>query len=164
MGQWMEGFVKKLEKVRQENLESGGSKRIETQHKMSKLTVRERLDSLLDPGSFRELGSVVRDVRPPTVRGEITLGSACDGVVMGLGRINGREVAVYGTDFTVMSGAIGDQGAWKIADLISMASDMRIPLIAIFDSAGERFSIKGGSVGFDGFARVLKNHSIHSGR
>jgi len=163
MGQWMEGFVKQLERVRQENLEAGGPERIETQHKMGKLTVRERIDRLLDPGSFRELGSVVRDVHPPTVRGKITPRSACDGVVIGLGHIAGREVAVYGTDFTVMSGAIGDQGAWKIADLITMAGDMRIPLIAMFDSAGERFSIKDGDVGCDGFAHVLKNHSTHSG-
>lgn len=163
MGQWTQGFVKRLEKIRQENLEGGGPDGIKRQHEMGKLTIRERIDRLLDPRSFRELGAVVRDVRPPTVRGKITPGSACDGVVMGIGRIDGREVAVYGTDFTVMSGAVGDQGAWKIADIIRMAGNMRIPLIAVFDSAGERFSIKGGDVGFDGFANVLKNHSIHSG-
>lgn len=164
MGKWMDGFVKRLEKARQENLEGGGLERIKVQHKIGKLTVRERLDKLLDPGSFRELGSLVREVCPPApARGIVTPGSACDGVVTGIGRINGREVAVYATDFTVMSGSVGDQGAWKIADLITIAGKARVPLIAVFDSAGERFSIKDGNVGFDGFSRVLRNHSIYSG-
>jgi acetyl-CoA carboxylase carboxyltransferase component len=164
MGKWMDGFVKRLEKVRQENLEGGGPERIETQRKMGKLTVRERIDKLLDPGSFRELGSLVRHVSPPcTFRGQVVSGSACDGVVIGLGRIHGREIATYATDFTVMSGAIGNQGAWKIADIIAMAGKMRIPLIAIFDSAGERFGMVDGDVGLEGFSKVLKNHSIHSG-
>ncbi|MFH1350251.1 MAG: carboxyl transferase domain-containing protein [Pseudomonadota bacterium] len=163
MGQWMTKFLKDLEKIRQENANGGGPERIEIQHEMGKLTIRERIACLLDSGSFRELGSFVRDVSPATVRGMVTPGSACDGVVMGLGKIAGREVGVYGTDYTVMAGSIGSQGAWKIADFISMIGKMQIPLIAMFDSAGERISIKDGGIGFDGFSRILRNHSLYSG-
>jgi len=164
MGKWMDGFIEKLEAVRQENLESGGTEKIDMQHKMGKLTIRERIDKLLDLGSFNELGSVVREVYPPIMGvGAITPGSACDGIVMGFGRIDGREVAVCGTDFTVMSGTIGDQGSWKMADIVAMARERKIPLISIFDSAGARYTLKNGNVGFDGFSKVLNNYCLGSG-
>jgi len=163
MGEWMNSYMNKLENVRQENLMGGGTDKIEVQHGLGKLTVRERVSRLFDSGSFRELGSVVRDVRPPIIRGEIIENSACDGVVMGFGEINGRKTAVYGNDFTVMSGSIGDQAAWKIADFVSLAGKMRVPLIALFDSAGLRVSFTEGDVGAAGLSTLIKNHSIYSG-
>jgi len=99
--------------------EAGAKKRVELQHKLGKLTARERIDLLADPGTFEELGSVVREFNPPG-DGE-GRPSPADGVVMGLARVKGRQVTVYSLDFTVMSGAIGDQGVWKIAELIRMA-------------------------------------------
>ena len=163
MSKWMNTYRDKLKRVRRENLEGGGPERIKTQHDLGKLTVRERIDKLFDPDSFRELGSVLRDINPPTVRGEITQNSVCDGVVMGFGEVNGRKTAFYGTDFTVMSGSIGNQAAWKIADFIKLVGRMRVPLVSFFDTAGLRVSITKGNVGGAGLSAILKYHSINSG-
>jgi acetyl-CoA carboxylase carboxyltransferase component len=120
MGEWMESYLKRLEKNWEENQRGGGKDRIEVQHALGKLTARERIDALVDPGSFGELGSLVRD--PYTRRASIPKPSPSDGVVMGMGRIRNRPVMVYSLDFTVMSGSIGDQGIWKIAELVQMAA------------------------------------------
>ena len=161
MGKWMDGYLTKLAKVRQENLECGGPERIKRQHQMGKLTARERIERLADPGTFEELGSVVREFR-------IGLGgeakpSPADGVVMGMAKINGRPVMVYCLDFTVMSGSIGDQGVWKIAELVQMAGQERMPIIGIFDSAGSRISFKDGYVGLNGLGRLVRDYCLYSG-
>ena len=94
MGQWMDGFLEKLEKNREENLQGGGRERIDLQHSLGKLTARERIDLLADPGSFEEIGSLVREfgaILAPSARP-----SPSDGVVMGMARIssNGPRMAV----------------------------------------------------------------------
>ena len=162
MGQWMDGYLQKLEKVRQEGLEGGGEERIKVQHDLGKLTARERINLLVDPGSFEEIGTVVRE---NSLHGQDAsdLPSPGDGVVMGLAEISERRVMVYATDFTVMSGAIGDQGAWKIAELVKMAGQEQVPIIGIWDSAGSRIGIKYGSMGQHGLARLLQNYSHYSG-
>jgi methylmalonyl-CoA decarboxylase subunit alpha len=163
MTEWMNYHLEKLNEVHRENAEGGDPNRIKIQHDLGKLTVRERISMLFDPDSFQELGSVVKDIRPTTVRGTITDNSAGDGVVMGFGEIDGRQTAVYGTDFAVMSGSVGNQGAWKIADFVKLAGRMRVPLVAIFDTAGLRVSITEGDVGGAGFANILRNHALNSG-
>lgn len=85
---------------------------------------------MVDPGSFEELGSMVRDVYHWTT--ENPKPSPSDGVIMGKAKIKGRQVAVYSLDFTVMSGSIGAQGAWKIAELIEMAGKEQKPIIGIY--------------------------------
>ncbi len=162
MGQWMNGYLKKLEKVRREGQEGGGATRIATQHALGKLTARERIDLLADPGSFDEFGTLVRE---NALHGEESGGlpSPGDGVVMGLAKVNNRQVLVYATDFTVMSGAIGDQGAWKIAELVKMAGQEQMPVIGIWDSAGSRIGMKGGSIGQHGLARLVQNYCHYSG-
>ena len=82
---------------------------------------------------------------------------------MGLARIEGRPVAVYATDFTGMSGAIGDQASWKLADLTQMAGQMQIPIIGLMDSAGERLSIKNGDSGLNGLSTFIRNYCLYSG-
>ena len=161
MGQWMDGYIEKMEKNRLENLEGGGKERIEVQHSLGKLTARERIELLVDPGSFEEIGSVVRQFR--TVREQEVKPSPSDGVVMGPAKINGRPVMVYSTDFTVMSGSIGDQGAWKIAELVQMAGQEQMPIIGMIDSAGSRISFKDGFVGLSGIARLVRNYCLYSG-
>ncbi len=163
MGQWMNGFVEQLEDVYAENALGGGKEKQDHQHSLGKLTVRERIDLLLDAESFMEVGGLTRDVQPTRVSGEVVPGSACDGVVAGYGCIDGRQVAVCGTDFTVFSGTFGNQGAWKMADFVRWAGKMQMPLVMMFDTAGERYTLKRGSVGFDGFSRVLRNLSTISG-
>ncbi len=160
MGQWMDGYLQKLSQVRRENLVGGGEDRLDLQHAMGKLTARERITHLVDPGSFQEMGSLVRDTRPPFDGKQRP--SPSDGLPMGFAMINGRQVALYAMDFTVMSGSIGDQAAWKMADLAETAGRNRIPLIGIIDSAGERLSMKGGDSGFNGLSRLLRNYCLYS--
>lgn len=162
MGKWMNGYLEKLEKNRRESLEGGGPDKIEQQHALGKLTARERIGLLTDPGSFEETGAVVRQTMLPGHQGDVQP-SPGDGVVMGLARVNDRQVMVYATDFTVMSGSIGDQGAWKIAELVKMAGQQQVPIIGIWDSAGSRISIKNGFVGQFGLTRLIKNYCHYSG-
>ena len=162
MGDWMDGYLEKLDNNRRENLEAGGKERIAIQHSLGKLTARERIDHMVDPGSFEELGSLVRDPYPRFVDA-VAKPSPSDGVVMGLARINGREVMVYSLDFTVMSGSIGDQGVWKIAELVKTAGQEHMPIIGMIDSAGSRISFKNGFVGLHGMGRLVRNYSLYSG-
>ena len=161
MGEWMNGYLEKLEANRKENLAGGGTERIEQQHKLGKLTARERIEKLVDPGSFEELGSLVREFRAG-LDGEAKP-SPSDGVIMGLAKVHGRPIMVYSIDFTVMSGSIGDQGIWKIAELIEMAGQEQMPIIGMFDTAGSRISFKGGYVGLNGLGRVIRNYCLYSG-
>lgn len=161
MGKWMNGYLDRLIQTHRDNLDGGGKDRIEVQHSLGKLTARERIDRLVDPGSFDELGSLVKD--PYRGRVENPKPSPTDGVVMGLAQINGRQVMVYSFDFTVMSGAIGIQGVWKLAELVDMAGREQVPLIGIIDSAGSRIGFKGGFSGLDGICRLVRNYCLYSG-
>lgn len=161
MGKWMDGYLEKLEANRLENLEGGGKERIEVQHSLGKLTARERIELLADQGSFEEIGSLVREFRAG-IEGEAKP-SPSDGVVMGVATVNGRPVMVYSLDFTVMSGSIGDEGVWKIADLVEMAGQEQMPIIGMIDSAGSRIGLKGGFVGLHGMGRLLRNYCLYSG-
>jgi len=161
MGKWMDGYLQKLAANRQENFQGGGRERIEVQHGLGKLTARERIERLADPGTFEEIGSVVREFRTGLDAPEKP--SPGDGVIIGVAEVNGRQVMVYATDFTVMSGSIGDQGVWKIAELVQMAGQERMPIIGMFDSAGSRLSFKKGFVGFHGMGRLVRNYSLYSG-
>ena len=140
MGQWMDGYMAKLDAIRRENRDGGGAGRMALLKDLGKLSARERIGKLLDPGSFEEIGSAVRDLRAP-YDGKMRP-SPSEGIVMGFGRVNGRPVMTYGFDFTVMSGSLGDQAAWKLADLVEMAGQRRMPVIGMIDSAGERISIE----------------------
>jgi len=161
MGKWMDGYLAKLAENRRENLAGGGPGRIEVQHQLGKLTARQRIERLADPGTFEEMGSVVREFRLG-LEGEARP-SPGDGVVMGLAEVNGRPVMVYSLDFTVMSGSIGDQGVWKIAELIQMAGQEQMPIIGMFDTAGSRIGFKGGHVGLSGLGRLVRNYCLYSG-
>jgi len=161
MGKWMDGYLEKLSRLQQESLAGGGKDRIEVQHSLGKLTARERIDLLTDPESFKELGSLVRNPYGPLMPERRP--DAGDGVVMGLARVNGRQVMVYSMDFTVMSGAIGDQGVWKIAELVQMAGQEQLPLIGMIDSAGSRIGFKRGWTGLDGMGRLVRNYCLYSG-
>jgi len=161
MGKWMDDYLAKLNRLRGESLEMGGRERVSVQHGLGKLTARERIERLADPGSFEELGSAARDTRPPW--DGVLRPSPGDGVVMGLARISGRQVMLYAMDFTVMSGSLGDQGAWKLAELTKMAGQLRVPLVGMIDSAGERLGMKNGDVSFNGLGQLLRNQSLYSG-
>lgn len=119
--------VEELARRRKRALELGGEERVGRLHAAGRLTVRERIDALLDPGSFLELGALAGD--------QTDDGFTPSGYVGGLGRIDGRDVAVGGEDFTVRGGSERD-GAEKVALVCNLAKEYRIPLVLFHDGAG----------------------------
>ena len=161
MSQWMDGYLTKLEARRREKRLGGGQERIDVQHALGKLTARERVEALLDPGTFDEIGTLVRDSRPPLDGKDRP--SPGDGVLMGAGRVSGRRIMVFALDFTILSGSLGDQASWMLADLVDMAGKRRVPVVGMIDSAGERLGIRGGQSGLHGLGRLIRNYSLYSG-
>lgn len=125
-----------LSKEKSQGREMGGKQAIAKQHTQGKLTVRERLDLLADPGSFLEFG-VLADHTPSNLdlQGKFT---PCDGVVTGTCLIEGRPVAVVAYDFTVVAGSMGEVGERKVERIRKLALENRIPLVWLLDSAGAR--------------------------
>ena len=161
MGKWIDGYLDRLADVRRQNLAGGRTEGIEAMHRLGKLTARERIDHLVDPGTFEEIGSLVTDSRPPL--DDRPRPAPSDGIIMGTARVNGATIALYAMDFTVMSGSLGDQAAWKLSDLTKISGQMQIPLIGMIDCAGTRLSFKGGDSGFNGFSQFIRNYCHYSG-
>jgi len=161
MGKWMDGYLKRLNDVHRENLEGGGEDRLDIIRRLGKLTARQRIDRLVDAGSFEEIGSVVTDSLA-SLDGK-NRPTPSDGVVIGFGEIGGRPSMIYSMDFSVMSGSLGDQAVWKLADLTTMAGRRGVPIIGIFDSIGERLSFRDGGVGLNGLGQLLRNYSLYAG-
>jgi len=107
MGKRMQDAIKRYGEIQEKNLLGGGIKHIERQHGRGKLTARERIDILADPGSFKELGSFV-GTTSRRIDGRIPE-APCDGAVVGTARVNGRLVMIHASDFTVLGGSIGAQ-------------------------------------------------------
>jgi propionyl-CoA carboxylase beta chain len=149
----------KLDRLRAEARLGGGEERIARQHEKGKLTARERLEVLLDRGSFEELGMFVRhqshdfglDRHRP-------LG---DGVVTGYGTINGRLVYVFSQDFTVFGGSLGMAHAEKIVKVMRLAMENGAPIIGLNDSGGAR--IQEGVVSLGGYADIFLQNTLASG-
>jgi len=137
----------------------GGIDRISKQHERGKFTARERIDMLLDEGSFVELYSFVQ--HRCTEFGMADQDGACDGVVTGYGKINGRTVFVFSQDFTVFGGALGEMHAKKISQLMDLAVQNKAPIIGLNDSGGAR--IQEGVLSLDGYGHVFYRNTIYSG-
>ena len=161
MGKWINGYLDKLAEVRRANLAGGRQDGVERMHRLGKLTARERIEQLVDPGSFNEIGSLVTDSRPP-LDGRSRLAPS-DGIVMGVAKVNDAPISLWAMDFTVMSGSLGDQAAWKLSDLTKMSGQMQIPIVGMIDCAGARLSFKGGNSGFNGFSQFIRNYCLYSG-
>jgi acetyl-CoA carboxylase carboxyltransferase component len=136
MGETMQKAIKRLHEIKEKNLAAGGVKYVERQHSRGKLTARERIDCLLDPGTFREIGSFV-NTTGKRMDGRKT-DAPCDGAVMGTGMIDGRRVTVYASDFTVLGGSLGVQALQKISEIIGMSARWGIPMVWLLDSSGGR--------------------------
>ncbi len=136
MGKRMQEALKKLAQIQEENLLGGGAQHIERQHSRGKLTARERVDLLVDRGTFSEIGSCV-NTTGVRMDGR-TSRAPCDGAVIGTGQVDGRTVAVYASDFTVLGGSLGMQHIQKCAELITLAAKWGIPMIWLLDSSGGR--------------------------
>ncbi len=139
--------------------QGGGPEQIEKQHKLGKLTARERIARLLDPGSFTELDKFVThrchnfDMAAKEAPG--------DGVVTGYGTVDGRMVFVYAQDFTVLGGSLGEMHAAKICKVIDLAMKTGAPCIGLNDSGGARIQEAVDSLA--GFARIFYRNTMASG-
>jgi acetyl-CoA carboxylase carboxyltransferase component len=132
----MESINNHLEEIRNKARMGGGEERIAAQHAKSKLTARERLDQLLDPGTFVEIGMFV--AHRATGFGMEKSHSAGDGVITGWGKIAGSPVYVFAQDFTVQGGSVGEAHAKKIARVMDLAIQNGVPLVGLNDSGGAR--------------------------
>jgi methylmalonyl-CoA decarboxylase subunit alpha len=138
----------------------GGPERIERQHEAGKLTARERIDLLVEPGTFTELG--LHAGIHHSVRGLEGREAPADGVITGYGRVDGRLVAVCAYDFTVMAGSMGTTGEIKVSRLRELALTKRMPFVWLLDSAGARIQEAVGSL-FAGTGHLFREEVIASG-
>jgi propionyl-CoA carboxylase beta chain len=149
----------KLNQLREEALLQGGDKKIEAQHKKGKLSARERLDILLDKGSFQEIGALVKHSSSNFgLDSQRFLG---DGVITGYGTINGRTVYVYSQDFTVLGGSLSKANAEKICKIMDLAMKNGCPVIGLNDSGGAR--IQEGVESLGGYADIFLRNTLASG-
>jgi acetyl-CoA carboxylase carboxyltransferase component len=151
--------IKRLEEMANRAKLGGGQKRIEEQHAKSKLTARERIDLLLDQGSFNELDQLV--VHQCTEFGIGDKKIPGDGVVTGYGTIDGRLVYVFSQDFTVFGGSLGEMFAKKVCKLMDLALKTGAPVIGLNDSGGAR--IQEGVASLAGYGDIFFRNVISSG-
>jgi propionyl-CoA carboxylase beta chain len=151
--------LKRLEELRRAAEEGGGAERVAAQHKRGKLSARERIDLLLDEGSFVELDRFV--THRATDFGLADKKFLGDGVVTGYGTIHGRLVYVFSQDFTVFGGSLSEAHAEKIVKLQDMALKNGAPIIGLNDSGGAR--IQEGVVSLGGYADIFLRNTLASG-
>lgn len=151
--------LEKLKETHQTAMQGGGAARIQKQHAKGKLTARERINELLDPGSFNEL-EIFATQRS---NGASSEAEKCygDGVVTGFGLINGRPVYLYAQDFTVMGGSLGEVQSRKICRVMDLAAQNGAPIVGLIDSGGAR--IQEGVYSLGGYAEIFKRNSLYSG-
>ncbi len=155
----MSDAFKKLSDIKSEALKGGGDKRIEAQHAKGKLTARERLDMLLDKGTFTEMGMLVKHrSKNFGLDKQVFYG---DGVVTGYGNIHGRLVYVFAQDFTVLGGSLAEAHAEKICKIMDLAMKVGAPVIGLNDSGGAR--IQEGVVSLGGYADIFYRNTQASG-
>ncbi|HIC87951.1 MAG TPA: acyl-CoA carboxylase subunit beta, partial [Anaerolineae bacterium] len=151
--------IQRLRELKAQSRLGGGEERIARQHAKGKLTARERLDLLLDRGSFRELDRfVTHRSHDFGMEKQRILG---DGVVTGYGTIDGRLVYVYSQDFTVFGGSLSEAHAEKICKVMDLAMKNGAPVIGINDSGGAR--IQEGVVSLGGYAEIFLRNTLASG-
>ncbi|MDP6437945.1 MAG: acyl-CoA carboxylase subunit beta [Gammaproteobacteria bacterium] len=155
----MQDIIEQLEKMRAAAKLGGGQDRIEKQHQKGKLTARERIDLLLDEGSFEEWDMFVE--HRCTDFGMADKKIPGDGVVTGYGTINGRLVFVYSQDFTVFGGSLSEAHAEKICKVMQQAMKVGAPIIGMNDSGGAR--IQEGVASLGGYADVFQQNVLASG-
>src|SRR5215831_13134878 len=156
----MKDILEKLEMRRDHARLGGGKARIETQHKRGKLTARERIELLMDKGSFEEFDMFVEH-RCVDFGMDQQQKIPGDGVVTGWGTVNGRTVFVFAKDFTVFGGSLSETHAQKIVKIQDMAMKARAPIIGLFDAGGAR--IQEGVAALGGYGEVFKRNVIASG-
>lgn len=155
----MTNKVETLQKKLAEAALGGGQNRIDAQHKKGKLSARERVELLLDEGSFEEIGALVTHrTKDFDMENQIFLG---DGVVTGYGTVNGRLIYVFSQDFTVFGGSLSETHAEKICKIMDMAMKTGAPVIGLNDSGGAR--IQEGVRSLGGYADIFYRNVRASG-
>ncbi|MFH1103703.1 MAG: acyl-CoA carboxylase subunit beta [Actinomycetota bacterium] len=151
--------IERLRRLRDEHANAGSQRAVDKQHEAGKTTARERLDALLDKGSFVELDMFVRhrsrgfgieDKRPPG-----------DAVITGWGTIDGRTVFVFAEDFTVFGGSLGEVVSEKICKVMDLAMETGAPIVGLKDSGGAR--IQEGVFALDAYGRIFRRNVMASG-
>ncbi|MBB3769631.1 propionyl-CoA carboxylase beta chain [Angulomicrobium tetraedrale] len=155
----MKHILDELEQRRAGARLGGGVRRIDAQHTRGKLTARERIELLLDTGSFEEFDTFVE--HRCTDFGMAKVKTPGDGVVIGWGTVNGRKVFVFAKDFTVFGGSLSEAHAAKITKIQDMALRTRAPIIGLFDAGGAR--IQEGVAALGGYGEVFKRNVLASG-
>jgi propionyl-CoA carboxylase beta chain len=152
----------KIEELREKRAEAhlgGGAKGIESQHKRGKLTARERIDLLLDKGTFEEMDVFVRhNIKDFGLENQRFY---TDGVITGTGKIEGRSVCVFSQDFTILGGSLSEAYARKITKIMDLAMKNGLPVIGINDSGGAR--IQEGVLSLAGYADIFLRNTLASG-
>lgn len=151
--------IELLKQKREEAMLGGGQKSIDTQHKRGKLTARERIHLLLDQGTFEEMDIFVRHQSRDF--GLENTRYYTDGVITGVGKINGRNVAVFSQDFTILGGSLAEYYAKKIVKIMDLAMKVGMPVIGINDSGGAR--IQEGVLSLAGYADIFLRNTLASG-
>ena len=153
--------IETLEQMRARSLAGGGEARIAAQHEKGKLTARERVELLVDPGSFVEIDRYVvhrsRDFGMDAPHNQI-LG---DGVITGSAKIGGRPVYLFSQDFTVFGGSLSETHAKKVCKVMDLALKMGVPVVGLNDSGGAR--IQEGVVSLGGYADIFLRNTLASG-
>jgi propionyl-CoA carboxylase beta chain len=155
----MQDIVERLEDMRNRARMGGGQKRIEAQHQKGKLSARERIDLLLDAGSFEEWDMFVEHRSSDFGMADQKVPG--DGVVIGWGTVNGRLVFVFSQDFTVFGGSLSEAHAEKICKVMDQAMKVGAPVIGLNDSGGAR--IQEGVASLGGYAEVFQRNVLASG-
>jgi acetyl-CoA carboxylase carboxyltransferase component len=151
--------IQRLREIKAESRQGGGPNRVEAQHKKGRMTARERIDMLLDVGSFREVDAFVSHRTHDFDLDKRKYLS--DSVVTGWGTINGRLIYIFSQDFTVLGGSLGEVHAEKIVKIMDMAMKNGAPLIGLNDSGGAR--IQEGVVSLGGYADIFLRNTLASG-
>ncbi len=155
----MKKKIEELKQKRAEALLGGGQIRIDQQHKRGKLTARERIDILLDKGSFEEVDMFVKHQSRDLGLEEQRFYT--DGVITGTGKIEGRAVCIFSQDFTILGGSLSEYYAKKICKIMDLAMKIGAPVIGINDSGGAR--IQEGVVSLGGYADIFLRNTLASG-
>ena len=151
--------MKQLEKLERAAELGGGEDRLRRQHEAGKLTARERIDLLFDPGTFEEVDKLVTHrCRDFGMEAQVVPG---DGVVAGVGRVEGRPVYAFAQDFTVFGGSLSETNAAKIVKIMDLAMKMGAPVVGLNDSGGAR--IQEGVMSLAGYADIFLRNTLASG-
>lgn len=158
-GGYMRASFEELKRRKKESLVGGGEKKIAKQHEKGKLSARERIELLVDEGSFEEIDMFVKQRSRDFGLDKVTFPG--DGVVTGFARIAGRDVALYSQDFTVLGGSLSVTNAKKICKIMEKALKLGIPVIGLNDSGGAR--IQEGVSSLGGYADIFLLNTLASG-